>query len=89
MNTNTSDPVARFRAIINSQPLPLVIPRPAGYMRFGVVARTDETEKMEIAGLPCGVTKESETEARVYVFIEGKSAKGPYMLKPCEILAQG
>lgn len=54
------------------------------YIRTGYVKATEETEKMEIAGLPCGVAKETETEVHVFVFVEGKTA-GPFTLKPCEV----
>lgn len=62
------------------------VPDKRVYVRAGIVAATDETEKMEIAGLHCGVTAETEREARIFVFKGGKSA-GPYYLQPSEILA--
>lgn len=56
----------------------------AGFVRIGVVTKTDETEKMEIAGLPAGVHSERNGTARIYVFI-GSKQKGPYTL-PSEVV---
>lgn len=61
------------------------VPDKRVYIRAGIVAATDETEKIEIAGLHCGVTQETEREARIFVFKDGGSA-GPYCLHPSEIL---
>lgn len=55
------------------------------YIRLGVVKATDETEKMEIAGMSCGVTAETEREARTFVFKDNKFV-GPYYLHPSEVL---
>lgn len=66
--------------------IPLVPLRPASaYVRMGTVARTEETEKMEIAGLRCGVKSEAKGNARVYVF-RGEKGEGPYDLKSCEVI---
>ena len=61
------------------------VPDKRVYVRAGIVAATDETEKIEIAGLHCGVTQETEREARIFVFKDGKSV-GPYYLHPSEVL---
>lgn len=55
------------------------------YVRMGKVAVTAETEKMEIAGMPCGVTKEENGDVRIFVFTE-RGATGPYRLKSEEVL---
>ena len=57
------------------------------YLRTGYVAKTDETEKMEIDGLLCGVTHETEKGVRVFVFVNGRGATGPYSLKPSEVVS--
>lgn len=61
----------------------------AGYVRYGVVAFTDETIKAEIAGLSAGVRREKNGTARVYVFRplpKGREkAEGPYTLKSTDI----
>lgn len=56
------------------------------YIRLGVVKATDETEKMEIAGMSCGVTREENGEARIYVFSENKGAIGPYVIASDDVI---
>ena len=65
-----------------------IVPAPSHgiYARTGIIKATPETEKAEIAGLPCGVRSETATEARVFVEINGKLT-GPYILKPSEVLS--
>jgi len=58
---------------------PVFLGRDDRYKRMGIVETTDETEKMEISGLVCGVVSETDTTARVYVIRDGK-AEGPYTL---------
>lgn len=55
------------------------------YLRIGVVKATDETEKMEIAGMRCGVTREENGTARIYVFDDSKGAVGPYRIASDEV----
>lgn len=62
--------------IPHSSPIPL---------RTGKVAFTDETMKIEIAGLPCEVKSEDGQTARIYVIRDGKR-EGPYYLKPSEVV---
>lgn len=65
-------------------------PRPSSsYIRKGTVAITAETEKMEIAGMRCGVTYEDENKVRIYVFLDAEETRkrGPYHLKPREVLS--
>lgn len=67
--------------------IPLVPLRPAStYVRMGTVARTEETEKMEIAGLRCGVKSETRATVRVYVFRANGKGEGPYTLKTSEVI---
>jgi len=65
----------------NNPPIqtPVHFGRDDRYKRMGIVETTDETEKMEISGLVCGVVSETDTTARVYVIRDGK-AEGPYTL---------
>ncbi len=87
MNPKAAALLADLVAAGEVQEPTFILPAPSAgkYKRFGVVVRTEETEKMEIAGLPCGVKSETETEVRVFVEIGGKLT-GPYRLKPSEVV---
>ena len=68
-----------------------IVPQQGRYIRYGRVARTDETEKMEIAGMRCGVTFETADSIRLYVFADatGTRASGPYYtLHPRDVISE-
>lgn len=67
----------------------LYTPRPSSsYIRKGTVVKTEETEKIEINGMRCGVTYEDKSKVRIYVFVGDDETKklGPYTLKPSEVV---
>lgn len=77
---------------IEPVPLPPVVgpdSKRAAYIRYGRIALTEETRKMEVNGSLCGVRRESNGIAEVYVIEEGKDgrlkASGPYTLNSSDI----
>lgn len=67
-----------------AMPEPFIKPVQGRYLRLGVVKATDETEKMEIAGMRCGVTREEGGNVRIYVFTDN-GTEGPYMIASNEV----
>lgn len=63
---------------------------PSGYLRVGILKSTEDTRIKKIDGLVCGVTREEDGKARIYVLLkrEGTAvagAKGPYMVNSDDI----
>jgi len=60
---------------------------PKNTIRAGVIKKTDETEKMDIHGLPAAVTWEKGGLVRVYVYDAEKDRYvGPYALSSSDVI---
>ena len=67
------------------EPTPPVYISPLSYVRKGRLKSTEDTRIKNIDGMLCGVTEEKDGEARIYVFVDGFGAKGPYRVKSDDI----
>lgn len=64
----------------------IIKPVQGRYIRTGTVIVNDKTEKMEIGGLTCGVSKITDKgEVRIFVFTK-RGAEGPYTLDADEVI---